>query len=99
MNTAKYREISVLQPLYVMRYATLRPATLLKVTLLHGCFSHILNCTYGSISRKASHTIAMISEISGQSSTVREFPTVCESLKSCFANTAEQKFVKTCWVF
>ena len=26
-----------------------------KVTLLHGCFSHFLNCTNGTKSRKASH--------------------------------------------
>ena len=29
--------------------------TLLKVTLLHGCFSHFLNCTNGTKSYKASH--------------------------------------------
>ena len=28
-------------------------ATLLKVTLLHGCFSRFLNCTNGAKSRKA----------------------------------------------
>ena len=28
---------------------------LLKVTLLHGCFSRFLNCTNGTILRKASH--------------------------------------------
>ena len=32
----------------------LKPATLLKVTLLHGCFSRFLNCTNGTKSRKAS---------------------------------------------
>ena len=30
-------------------------ATLLKVTLLHGCFSRFLNCTDGTKSRKTSH--------------------------------------------
>ena len=34
-----------------------KPATLLKVTLLHGCFSHFLNCTNGAKSRNASHII------------------------------------------
>ena len=29
--------------------------TLLKVVLLHGCFSYFLNCTNGTISHKASH--------------------------------------------
>ena len=30
---------------------TNKPATLLKVTLLHGCFTRFLNCTNGSKSR------------------------------------------------
>ena len=30
-------------------------ATLLKVTLLHGCFSRFLNCMNGTKSRKAPH--------------------------------------------
>ena len=30
-----------------------QPATLLKVTLLHGCFSCFLNCEHGTKSRKA----------------------------------------------
>ena len=33
------------------------PATLLKVTLLHGCFSHFLNCTNGTKSCNASHIV------------------------------------------
>ena len=33
----------------------LKPATLLKVTLLHVCFSRFLNCTNGIKSRNASH--------------------------------------------
>ena len=33
----------------------LQPATLLKLTLLHGCFSRFLNCTNGTKSRNASH--------------------------------------------
>ena len=31
------------------------PATLLKVTLLHRCFSRYLNCANGNKSRKTSH--------------------------------------------
>ena len=31
------------------------PATLIKGTLLHGCFSRFLNCINGTKSRKASH--------------------------------------------
>ena len=30
---------------------------LLKVTLIHGCFSHFLSCTYDTKSRKASHLV------------------------------------------
>ena len=37
----------------------LQPATLLKVTLPNGCFSHFLNCTNGTRLRKVSY----ISEI------------------------------------
>ena len=33
------------------------PATLLKVTLLLGCFSRFLNCTNGTKSRKAPHIL------------------------------------------
>ena len=33
----------------------LKPATLLKVTLLHGCFLRFANCKDGTKSRKASH--------------------------------------------
>ena len=32
-----------------------KPASLLKVTLFHGCSSRILNCTNDNKSRKASH--------------------------------------------
>ena len=33
----------------------LKPATLLKETLLRGCFSRSFNCTNGTKSREASH--------------------------------------------
>ena len=33
----------------------LQPATLLKSTLLHGCFSRVLSCTNGTKLRNASH--------------------------------------------
>ena len=32
-----------------------RPATLLKVTLLYECFLQFLNCTHGTKSHKVSH--------------------------------------------
>ena len=35
----------------------LNPATLLKLTLLHGCFSRFLNCTNGTKSRNAPHML------------------------------------------
>ena len=34
-----------------------QPATLRKLTLLHGCFSRFLNCTNGTKSRNASHIV------------------------------------------
>ena len=34
-----------------------KPATLLKVTLVHGCFSRFLNCTSGIKPRKASQIL------------------------------------------
>ena len=34
--------------------------TLLKLTLLHGCFSRFLNCTIGTKSLNASHIVARI---------------------------------------
>ena len=36
-------------------YVMFWPATLLKLTLLHGCFSCFLNCINGTKSRNASH--------------------------------------------
>ena len=38
----------------------LQPATLLKVSPLYGCFSHFLNCTNGTKSRKVSHIVTKI---------------------------------------
>ena len=35
-------------------------ATLLKVTLLHVCFSRFLNCINGTKSRKVSHIFALL---------------------------------------
>ena len=40
-----------------------KPATLLKVTLLHGCFSRFLNCANGNKSRKASHFSCILIQI------------------------------------
>ena len=34
------------------------PATLLKLRLLHWCFSRFLNCTNGTKSRNASHILS-----------------------------------------
>ena len=41
----------------------LQPATLLKVTLLHGCFARFLNCTNGTKSRNASHILDLSAKI------------------------------------
>ena len=37
-----------------------KPATLLKVTLLHGCFLRFLNCTIGTKLRNASAIVASV---------------------------------------
>ena len=34
-----------------------KPATLLKVTLLYGCFPRFLNCVHGTKSRNAPHIL------------------------------------------
>ena len=44
----------------ISKVAGFKPATLLKLTLLHGCFSHFLNCTNGTKSRNAPHIIIVI---------------------------------------
>ena len=36
-----------------------KPATLLKVTLLHGCFSQFLNCAHATKSRNAPHLLCI----------------------------------------
>ena len=36
-------------------WTSVEPATLLKLTLLHGCFLRFLNCTNGTKSRNAPH--------------------------------------------
>ena len=44
----------------------MEPATLLKLTLLHGCFSRFLNCTNGTKSRNAPHIKASFREDVGK---------------------------------
>ena len=39
---------------YYYFYCTMEPENLLKLSLLHGCFSRLLSCTNGIESRKAS---------------------------------------------
>ena len=39
---------------------TLKPATLLKVTFLHRCFSRFFNCTNGTKSRKVLHILPLL---------------------------------------
>ena len=41
------------------KVAGLKPATLLKLTLVHGCFPRFLNCTNGTISRNTPHVISL----------------------------------------
>ena len=40
----------------------IQPATLLKATLLHGCFPHFLDCTNGTKSCKASYICFLCNE-------------------------------------
>ena len=40
--------------------------TLLKLTLLHGCFSRFLNCTNGTKSCNAPQMLKLISELRGE---------------------------------
>ena len=40
------------------RSVTLKPTTLLKVTLLHGCLSRFLNCRNGTKPHNASHIVS-----------------------------------------
>ena len=47
------RLITLLKP--VLSISICSAATLLKLTLLHGCFPRFLNCTNGTKSRNASH--------------------------------------------
>ena len=39
----------------ILACESVKPATLLKLTLLHGCFSRVLNGTNGTKWRDASH--------------------------------------------
>ena len=45
------------------KWKTSYPATLLKVTHLHGCISRFLNCTNGTKSRNASHMLWWLVQI------------------------------------
>ena len=47
------------------KVAGLKPATLLKLTLFHECFSRFLNCTNDTKSRKASHITEALEIIAG----------------------------------
>ena len=51
---------TLMEECYFYLSCRLQPAFLLKVTLLHGCFSRFLNCTNGTKSRKASHIMFQI---------------------------------------
>ena len=67
--------------------------TLLKVTLLHGCFSRILNCTNGTKSRNASHLwwslFAKLWSIFAKS-------TVSRCLKGSWIRFRSSQFVRRC---
>ena len=48
--------------LLLVKLLAKKPATLLKVTFLHGCFSYFLNCTNGTKSRKTSQVSSLTGE-------------------------------------
>ena len=43
-----------------VQFKILELATLLKVTLLHGCFSRFVNCKNGTKSGNASHMLSIV---------------------------------------
>ena len=47
----------------VLLLVELKPATLLEITLLRGCFSRFLNCANGTKSRNASHMVKTLSRL------------------------------------
>ena len=49
------REKIPMEECYFSNVAGLKPTTLLKVTLLHGCCSRFLNCANGTKSHNATH--------------------------------------------
>ena len=48
---------------YFLIFYLLMPATLLKLTLLHGCFSRFLNCTNATKSLNAPHIYSIINPL------------------------------------
>ena len=66
--TCTYRS-STWRSVNFSKVAGFKPATLLKLTLLHECFSRFLNCTNVTKSRNAPHIEFMIINITR----IREF--------------------------
>ena len=52
--------VAMTSELRVLCKCDVKPATLLKVTLLYGCFSRFLNCANGTKSRNASQMITFV---------------------------------------
>ena len=53
--TNTHGRVLILVKLQAEQSCRLQPVTLLKLTLLHRCFSHFFNCTNGTKSRNAPH--------------------------------------------
>ena len=62
----------------------LQPATLLKLTLLHGCFSHFLSCTNGTKSRNAPHVKFLVCDNQSSSKSLVNAICLTTFLKSHF---------------
>ena len=58
----------------IIRADMLKPATLLKSTLLHGCFSRFLNCTNSTKSRNAPYMKNLSSKTIKNIKTISYFP-------------------------
>ena len=72
----------------------LKPATLLKLTILHGCFSRFLNCTNGN--NKVSYNYLGSPTQAGHNSRRSHYSHVFFILFSCFNCGTFEKTLVTC---
>ena len=75
------------------KVAGFKPATLLKLTLLHGCFSRLLNCTNGTKSRNAPHIPREFMKILMRS--FRQIPSLAQLHTLHLRNTQVSNLLRT----